>query len=368
MRDKFFWLALVMMLGLLFNGMELFCAPPANPNDTTQTSIDVQEMPRVTSARSISSGRQKNTAVYGDYIELTVKNLDALFKMADSAAFVNKDSAIVLCINNFPRNELALVDVNRVTNTLIFHLDRHSASLSKLRIYFTKLWSKLEISHLSVAVVGQKPIPSDVKHFYLLLTSRQIVVFVIVFLIFIVVSLAILVKKTNIIRVGADGSPFSLSQSQLAFWTLLVSFSIIYVWAVTEELPRITFSTLALLGISVGTTAGAKMITYSRKQPVTYKQSCGFFIDILSDDTSVNIHRFQLGVWTLILGVIFIFRVIDQLTIPEFSEDLLILMGISSGTYVLLKNGERTTTTDTPCSPQNEPTSSSPEPESPAFG
>lgn len=357
---------LVLAILLCLSGVELNAQDRSGSalKDTTQAEL----LPVVTSARSLSAGRQKNTAVYGDYIELTVENIDVLLKMADSAALINKDSAIILCINNFPRNELALTDVNLSTNTLVFHLDRHSSTLTKLRIYFTRLWGKLEIKHLSVAIVGQKPINTKVTQFYLLLTSRQIVVFVIAFIIFIIVSLVYLVKKTNIIRVGADGSPFSLSQSQLAFWTLLVSFSIIYVWSVTEELPRITFSTLALLGISVGTTAGAKMVTYSKKLPVTYKQSCGFFIDILSDDTSLNIHRFQLMIWTLIMGVIFIFRVIDQLTIPEFSEDLLILMGISSGTYVLLKNGERTTTTETPCAAANEPCPPASEPETPAFG
>lgn len=339
--------------------------------DSAAVQVKQTIAPKVIAARSISSGRTKNYAVYGDYLEVKVDNLDLLLKMADSIAPTCSDSSILLCINDFPRKDLPLTDVNRAKHTLVFHLDRNSTTLSQMRIYFTRLWGKLEINNVTVAVSGQKPLATDVGKFYLLLTSRQIVYFAIVFLIFIVVSMAFLVKRTNIIRAGADGSPFSLSQSQLAFWTLLVSFSIIYVWAVTEEFPQITFSTLGLLGISVGTTAGAKIVTYSRKEPPTYKASKGFFFDILSDETSVNIHRFQMVLWTLILGVIFIVKVIDQLRIPEFSEDLLILMGISSGTYVLLKNSESTGAAApvTPASPvpQNLEQAAH-DAESPAFG
>ncbi len=339
--------------------------------DSSTMLVKPDIAPRVISVRSISSGRVKNYAVYGDYLEVKVDNLDLLLKMAERIAPTCGDSSILLCINDFPRKDLPLIDVNRAKNTLVFHLDRNSGTLSQMRIYFTRLWGKLEINNVTVAVSGQEPIPTSVWKFYLLLTSRQIGYFAIVFLAFIFISMALLVKRSNIIRAGADGSPFSLSQSQLAFWTLLVSFSIIYVWAVTEEFPQITFSTLGLLGISVATTAGAKMVTYSRKEPPTYKTSKGFIIDILSDETSVNIHRFQMGLWTLILGVIFIVKVIDQLKIPEFSEDLLILMGISSGTYVLLKNSESTgaVVPVTPASPvpQNMEQATNND-DSPAFG
>jgi hypothetical protein len=41
--------------------------------------------------------------------------------------------------------------------------------------------------------------------------------------------------------------------------------------------------------------------------------------------------------WILILGVVFVFCVFRQLTMPKFDATLLALMGISSGTYLGFK-------------------------------
>jgi len=62
--------------------------------------------------------------------------------------------------------------------------------------------------------------------------------------------------------------------------------------------------------------------------------SKGFFEDILTDDVGISFHRFQMFVWTIVLGIIFIFSVYRQLAMPEFNDTLLALMGISSGTYL----------------------------------
>jgi hypothetical protein len=65
-----------------------------------------------------------------------------------------------------------------------------------------------------------------------------------------------------------------------------------------------------------------------------------FHIDILSDASGVNFHRFQMVVWTVVLGIIFIHEVLSRLSMPEFSTTLLTMMGISSGTYLIGKSSE----------------------------
>lgn len=65
-----------------------------------------------------------------------------------------------------------------------------------------------------------------------------------------------------------------------------------------------------------------------------------FRIDILSDAHGVNFHRFQMVVWTVVLGLVFIHEVLSRLAMPEFSTTLLTLMGISNGTYLLGKTSE----------------------------
>jgi hypothetical protein len=62
-----------------------------------------------------------------------------------------------------------------------------------------------------------------------------------------------------------------------------------------------------------------------------------FFLDLLQERDSVDFHRFQMITWTLILGLIFVIGVCQELAMPKFDATLLILMGISSGTYLGFK-------------------------------
>jgi hypothetical protein len=65
--------------------------------------------------------------------------------------------------------------------------------------------------------------------------------------------------------------------------------------------------------------------------------SNGFFIDILSDGDGISFHRFQIAVWTVVLGCVFVWGVYRNMAMPDFDPSLLTLMGISSGTYVGFK-------------------------------
>ena len=67
----------------------------------------------------------------------------------------------------------------------------------------------------------------------------------------------------------------------------------------------------------------------------------GFFKDILSDANGISFPRFQTAGWTLVLGVIFVVSVYRVLSMPDFDPQLLMLMGISSGTYIGFKFPER---------------------------
>ena len=62
-----------------------------------------------------------------------------------------------------------------------------------------------------------------------------------------------------------------------------------------------------------------------------------FFLDLLRERCNVDFHRFQMMAWTLILGIVFVFGVFQQLAMPKFDATLLILMGISNGTYLGFK-------------------------------
>jgi hypothetical protein len=69
----------------------------------------------------------------------------------------------------------------------------------------------------------------------------------------------------------------------------------------------------------------------------------GFRKDLLTDSNGINFHRFQMVIWTIVLGVLFCVGVYSTLAMPAFSGTLLALMGISSGTYLGFKIPERQT-------------------------
>jgi hypothetical protein len=71
-------------------------------------------------------------------------------------------------------------------------------------------------------------------------------------------------------------------------------------------------------------------------------QTRGMFRDILSDSNgTVGLHRFQIFVWTIVLGIIFLVSVVTELSMPVFSTTLLATMGISAGTYLGFKFPEK---------------------------
>ncbi|HEU0209619.1 MAG TPA: hypothetical protein VFQ78_11655 [Candidatus Udaeobacter sp.] len=63
----------------------------------------------------------------------------------------------------------------------------------------------------------------------------------------------------------------------------------------------------------------------------------GVMYDLLAENNFISFHRFQIFIWTLILGIMFVANVYNELSMPEFSATLLGLLGISAGTYVGFK-------------------------------
>src|SRR5262249_33211362 len=106
---------------------------------------------------------------------------------------------------------------------------------------------------------------------------------------------------------------------------------------------------LVLMGIFAGTAVASTMIDKKEINDNLPRHqnspSEGFFIDILSDDSGISLHRFQNFVWTVIAMVIYVYKVSMIRTgciLPELSDTLLALTGISSATYLVLRARENT--------------------------
>lgn len=213
-----------------------------------------------------------------------------------------------------------------------------------------------------------------------------------------------LAKRTPVLRdsVPADRPwserPYSLGRSQMAFWLFLVSAAFLGIWLITGEYRGIVSAeALLLLGIGTGTALGARAIEQGKRDtqqaaerrqaelavtaatldrelaspiaalppgeaarlttelaetrgrlaaviadpgtpvsPTTRK----FLYDILSDGDGMAFHRFQILVWTLILGAVFVVGTYRTLAMPQFDDTLLALLGISGGTYLGFKLSE----------------------------
>ncbi|MBI9067375.1 MAG: hypothetical protein JEZ09_08795 [Salinivirgaceae bacterium] len=149
--------------------------------------------------------------------------------------------------------------------------------------------------------------------------------------------------------------PFSLSRTQMAFWTLIIVISYFIIWWNTGESLSISAEVLALMGISSGTTAIGHLIDSDditnprivKRHQATISNS-GFLSNIISDANGYSIHRLQNVVFTIAIGAYFLFEVWDTNKMPDINGNLIVLMGISSGTYLAVKRGENKTHQDTP--------------------
>jgi hypothetical protein len=174
---------------------------------------------------------------------------------------------------------------------------------------------------------------------------------------------------------GPYRRPYSLAQSQMAWWFWLILSSYLYI-ACTQvpgvSLPNVDGGvieqTLILMGLGTGTALGAAMIEQvktpdsgstqarfqaalaalainpadpialaTRDQLAPQLASQNFFADVLTDVNGISLHRFQALIWTLVLGGMFIANVLTHTAMPAFSPYLLGLLGISNGVYLGFK-------------------------------
>jgi len=157
-----------------------------------------------------------------------------------------------------------------------------------------------------------------------------------------------LCRTTSLVRSGTHPvpheRPYSLSLFQMSFWFFMVIAAYVFMWLITDELDTITDSVLGLIGIGAATALGAALIDKNKTAPKPDEpggKSRGFLNDVMSDPNGVSLHRFQMFVWTLVLGILFLYSVWYRLSMPDFSATLLALLGISAGTYLGFKIPEK---------------------------
>lgn len=259
---------------------------------------------------------------------------------------------LVLYLNGRALTGLYPEEVNLSENRLIFHLQRTPESKQEWENLLHEPVLRRLVS-VSVGLEHQSPFDTVFDYdrrltFTVIPTTWAMISLAVV--LGILVLLVYLATHTNILRdpgpSPATGGyrPYDLGRVQTAFWFFLVSMSYLCIWLITGDIDSLTPATLGLLGISAATALGPQLIRDARNdtdQPVAALESSssgapsgGFVTDILSDANGYGFHRFQMVLWTILLGIIFVSSVYDNLAMPKFGAPLLALMGISAGTYL----------------------------------
>ena len=304
--------------------------------------------------------KERGSAAIDDIIVVTVQGLQSL--LSQSRCLDESDNRIPNCVEHpialfIDSREIKGITpeaVDLIAESVHFHLERTADN--------NEAWSDLlgappldyrffkRPVKVSVGIQDGSPVESTVRRFLLVRIDKPWFIgglFILALLVFVLVRLAL---KSDLLRaagpppVDAEGKSlpksYSLSRFQMAFWFFLVVAAYSFIWLITGASDTISGSVLALIGIGSGTALGAAAVDVSKDQPAP--ASRGFLKDVLSDADGICFHRFQMFVWTVVLGIMFVSSVYYVLSMPDFSPTLLGLQGISAGTYLGFKIPEKT--------------------------
>ncbi len=358
------------MLALLFlsiNAIAQETATVAANPDSGEQQKKVPAAPVLYTITDVTNldGNTTSSFCIDAYVTLRIQGLDSLIG--------NRKDSLMIWLNGVAFPNLKIWNVNLCNQEITFILSRDTSNKSPWNMFYaypyrqtTKL-AQVQVGTKSRCLTTEKEISIHIREPWMMWAG-----------IFCLIALAVLfiylVKKKELLRdfmlfsdtvkvvdsYGADPSnevlrheiPYSLARTQLAFWTLIVVFSLIFIWFNTDTLGYITTTAITLLGISGGTSVVAKIIDVSHKNAAqtntlisaqqfkdSYK-SKGLLTDIMSDEKGISVHRFQLVLFTIGLGIYFIWHVIYYLQMPDYSTTLLLLIGVSNTTYAGLKINE----------------------------
>lgn len=226
------------------------------------------------------------------------------------------------------------------------------------------------LADVSLGLRDEPPLPTDVQDdtaLPLAIADFHVIVGAIAFLVVTFLGFLVLAQRTALLRQMRNSPilvrqrPYSLARVQVAWWFFLVLASFLLISILVGDMAEIPSSVLGLLGIASGTYLGAEVIDRGKlppagrpggvasavptetSAPVTPvpRTTHGVLEDLLSDASGIAFYRFQIFVWTLVLGWFFISSVWRNLAMPDLPTSVLGLMGISGGTFLGMKLPEK---------------------------
>jgi hypothetical protein len=265
-----------------------------------------------------------------------------------------------LLIDGLSLDHLAPRRFSNEDNALVFVLDPHQDNERWKRLLAGR--DRTTSMHVALADSAGGPISNSRDITFVVRPWYTPLVYV--FLIVLVGTICLLARRSDLLRDrgpepgGGLRKPYSLARTQLAVWTVVVTGSYLFIWAMLGNASSLNDTALVLLGISAATGLAANVIDVGASsggagRPATssgsdvlpatpapaesIRASRHFLVDILSDDRGVSVYRFQMALWTLVLAFVFLYTVWRDLAMADFNGTLLGLLGISNGTYVGFK-------------------------------
>jgi len=353
------WWALALMTALATGRTDAATQAPAAPAsaasapDQCGTAVDLTNV-SVLSVQPIRAASAASTPApdvpqvhLRDEISVTVDHLATLLQREQCS---RQHKKIVLYLDGRPLTDRApYPPTNPASQALSFQLERKETSRDVWTHLLGRPTFKPQQVEVSVGLEDEYAVSSQRTVDLVAIPTGPFAAWCALF-VALVASFWALAVKSNLLRDG--GAPpangrrcYSLARVQIAFWFFIILASYLFIGLVTGDYSTsITGTVLILMGISAGTAIGSSVIDTvttpgAAPAPVPARPTSGkWWLDILSDDTGVNFHRFQMAVWTLVLGIVFIQQVYVSLAMPQFDATLLGLMGISSGTYLGMKS------------------------------
>lgn len=289
---------------------------------------------------------------------------------------------------------------NRPPNTVFqFEFEHEDADQA-----WRNLFARAGFFRGSSLTVGPRLGPSAVKAMQvpfktLMIPGRRLFAAALFYLVLLII-IVVLAQKSKLLKEdsGRGAAVFSLGRTQMAFWFFVVLGAYLFIGVMTGTWDgTIGTQALALMGISATTGIAAAVVGSEKRHqmssapvqtkdlatlqatlqaaianptnaanvpvlveqlravggqvaqlaaiqamsPTAPQKGIGFWRNLASDKEGIALHRFQVIVWTVVLGAVFLVRVLTDLVMPELDPTTLALMGISSGTYLGFKFPEK---------------------------
>jgi hypothetical protein len=349
---------LSMLLAVLGIGLLVWCmiwTAIVSMSVETEASCRKNLAPALTAAATPddNAGKLRIAGVFPDKVslgsQLCVAVAGVAAKPADAQAAASPPVDIGLLLNNQRTSLSTKADATPAPQLLVYPFGEHADATSDESKFWRGLLAgktKNGTMALSVAVAraqGNEPSARAGSSIDFIVYKAGILAVGMASMVVLVLAFAVFAKNSDVLR-DSNGKTYSLGRAQMALWLGLSVSGFIFLWLTLGfYLHVITSGILVLLGInSVTGLASVVMDSPGAASPPAGLTSRGFWIDLICDDTGkAQLHRIQMIAWTCILAIIFVWNVFWNFIFVDFDTNLLLLMGIASGTYLGFKTQEK---------------------------